>query len=89
MTLNTVNEQIKVLDKELIRLTKEVYPETQLLQQVNRVGPHTSLRFILTIEDPSLIARSRDVGGYLGLVPKRKQSGKGDPRDANHKGWRQ
>ena len=79
MTLNTVNEQIMVLDKELIRLTKEVYPETQLLQQVNRVGPHTSLRFILTIEDPSLIARSRDVGGYLGLVPKRKQSGKGDP----------
>ena len=67
------------MDPILIRLTEEVYPEIQLLPQVNRVCPHTSLRFILTIEDPSLIARSRDVGGYLGLVPKRKQSGKGDP----------
>ncbi|WP_419191388.1 transposase [Saltatorellus ferox] len=63
----------------MIRLTKEVYPETQVLQQVDRVGPHTALRFILTIEDPSRIERSRDVGGYLGLTPKRKQSGKGDP----------
>lgn len=79
VTLGTVNEQIKVLDKEILRLTKEVYPESQLLQQVDRVGPHTALRFILTIEDPSRIERSRDVGGYLGLVPKRKQSGKGDP----------
>jgi transposase len=78
-TLTTVNEQIKVLDKEIVRLTKEVYPEAQILQQVDRVGPHTSLRFILTIEDPSRIERSRDVGAYLGLVPKRKQSGKGDP----------
>ena len=78
-TLYAINEQIKVLDKELLRLTQDVYPETQLLQQVDRVGPHTSLRFILTIEDPLRIEQSRDVGAYLGLVPKRKQSGKGDP----------
>ena len=51
------------MDPILIRLTEEVYPEIQLLPQVNRVCPHTSLRFILTIEDPSLIARSRDVDG--------------------------
>ena len=78
-TLHTVSEQIKALDKEIVRLTKEVYPVAQVLQQIDRVGPHTSLRFILTIEDPSRIERSRDVGAYLGLVPKRKQSGKGDP----------
>ena len=35
-TLYAINEQIKVLDKELLRLTQDVYPETQLLQQVDR-----------------------------------------------------
>ena len=78
-TLCTVNEQIKVLDKEILRLTKDVYPEAQILQQIDRVGHHTSLRFILTIEDPNRIENSRDVGAYLGLVPKRRQSGNGDP----------
>ena len=35
-------------------------------------------RFILTIEDPHRFGKARDVGAYLGLVPKRDQSGKID-----------
>jgi transposase len=38
------------------------------------------LTYLLTIEDAQRFERSRDVGAYLGLVPKRKQSGKRDPQ---------
>lgn len=55
------------------------YPETALLEQVGGVGPITSLRYVLTIEDPRRIDRSRNVGAYLGLRPKQRQSGQRDP----------
>ncbi|MGJ8634787.1 MAG: transposase [Luteolibacter sp.] len=42
------------------------------------MGTITSLTFVLTIGDPKRFARSRDVGAYLGLVPKRDQSGDTD-----------
>ena len=35
----------------------------------------TSLAFVLTLEEPGRFARSRDVPAYLGLVPRRSQSG--------------
>ncbi|MEZ6018179.1 MAG: hypothetical protein R3F49_23950 [Planctomycetota bacterium] len=41
-----VGEQIALLDREIERLATEVYPVTALLRQVDRVGLHTSLRFI-------------------------------------------
>ncbi len=46
---------------------------------MNRVGLITSLEFALTIEDLLKMASSRSCGAYLGLVPRRKQSGKTDP----------
>jgi hypothetical protein len=39
------------------------------------VGQLTALAFVAAIDDPSRIRRSRDVGAYLGLVPRRYQSG--------------
>jgi transposase len=39
------------------------------------VGGLTALAFVLTIEDPHRFRRSRAVGAYLGLVPRRDQSG--------------
>jgi transposase len=33
---------------------------------------------VAAIDDPSRIRRSRDVGAYLGLVPRRHQSGEAD-----------
>jgi transposase len=44
------------------------------------VGPLTSLGFVLVVDDPSRFARSRDVGPYLGLTPRRDQSGQRDPQ---------
>lgn len=42
------------------------------------MGNLTALAFILTLEDWAHFAKSRDVGPYLGLVPKRDQSGETD-----------
>jgi transposase len=42
------------------------------------VGPVTALHFILTVGDPQRFRRSRDVGAFLGLVPKRHQSGESE-----------
>jgi transposase len=42
------------------------------------VGPITALAFLSTIDDPSRFRRARDVGPYLGLTPRRHQSGEVD-----------
>ena len=39
------------------------------------VGDLTSLAFVLTLEDPERFPKSRDVGAYVGLVPKQDDSG--------------
>ena len=78
-SLKTISRQIYEMKKDLEQLTAERYPEAQCLQQVVGVGPLLSLAFILTIEDPVQFKKSRDVGAYLGLVPKQHQSGDSDP----------
>jgi transposase len=42
------------------------------------VGQLIALAFVAAIDDPSPIRRSRNIGAYLGLVPRRYQSGKVD-----------
>ena len=66
-------------DREIKRLCEEEYPETGRVMQVNRVGALTALAFVLVVDDPIRFHRRRDVGAYLGLVPKRRSSGELDP----------
>ena len=42
------------------------------------MGPVTTLEVVLTIGDPKRFPKSRDVGLYLGLTPRRDQSGNTD-----------
>ncbi len=77
--LAALAERILGFDREIRRLATKVYPETELLSQVDRVGPITALCYVLTIEDPGRIKRSRNVGAYLGLRPRQRQSGLRDP----------
>lgn len=58
---------------------KARYPETKRLRQVNGVGAVTALTFVLTLEDPSRCHNNRVVGAFLGICPKRNQSGKSEP----------
>ena len=78
LVIDSITAQVKALDKSIETLAAESYPETQLLSQITGVGALTSLAFVLTIEDPNRFKRARDVGSYIGLVPKRDQSGEMD-----------
>ena len=78
-TIAGLTTRIHALDKQVEALAAERYPEAHALQQVPGVGPLTSLTFVLTLEDPFRFSKSRSVGAYLGLVPRRRQSGEHDP----------
>ena len=58
----------------------EAHPETAALRQVTGVGPITALTFVLTVEDPSRFPKNREVGAYLGLVPRQRESGERAPQ---------
>lgn len=73
-----LNEQIRKLERQIEQLSIERYPETQYLRQISGVGPITALCFILTVEDPSRFAKSRQIGPFLGLTPRLDQSGATD-----------
>ena len=73
-----LTQRIKALDTSISRLAAERYPETIYLQQVSGVGPITSLYFVLKVGNPGRFQRTRDIGAFLGLCPKRDQSGETD-----------
>jgi transposase len=74
-TIATLSAQIKEYDRAVEHIAHEQYPDTSRLRQVPGVGPVPALQFVLTIGDPHRFRRSRDVGAFLGLVPRRRQSG--------------
>jgi transposase len=80
-TIGSLTQRIRDYDRKLEEISKEHYPETELLRQLEGVGPLTALTFVLTVEDPYRFEKSRSVGAYLGLVPARDQSGDRDPRE--------
>lgn len=73
--IGDISLEITSYDKQIEKLCKENYPETEILRQIKGVGALTSLAFVLTIEEPERFIKSRHIGPYLGLVPKRDQSG--------------
>jgi transposase len=77
--IGRLSASIQEYDQAIAGLAKERYPETVLLTAVCGVGALIALTYVLTIEDPQRFRRSREVGCYLGLRPKRKQSGGKDP----------
>jgi transposase len=78
--IGSLTERIRDYERKLEAIAKAHYPETDLLRQVEGIGPLTALTFVLTLEDPHRFEKSRSVGAYLGLVPASDQSGDGDPQ---------
>lgn len=78
--LAELSARIKVLEREICDLAHNKYPQTGWLQQIPGVGPITALYFVLKIEDPGRFTRTRDVGAFIGLCPRRDQSGENDPQ---------
>ena len=80
--VESLTKEIKECDRELEQIARSEYPETCLLQQVSGVGTLIALTFVLTVDDRERFQKSRDVGCYVGLRPKRSESGESSrPRD--------
>jgi transposase len=73
--LDAMTVRIRQLDREIEQLCETNYPQSARLRAIRGVGPITALSFILTIGSPERFTKPRDVGAYLGMVPKRDQSG--------------
>ena len=78
--IDRLNEAISAYDQQIEELADKKYPETARLRQVHGVGALTAVSYVLTVEDPQRFARSRELGSYFGLRPKRNQSGDRDPQ---------
>lgn len=76
-TLAVLRDQRRVFDRQLARIARE--SETcRRLTGAPGVGPLTAIAFAAAVEDPSRFRRASDVGAYLGLTPRRYQSGEVD-----------
>src|SRR5260221_1707270 len=72
-----VGEQQEFLDKQ-IRQAAKSDETTRRLMTVPGVGVVTAVTFRHTIDDPTRFRSAQTVGAYLGLTPRRKQSGELD-----------
>ena len=77
MVRRSVEAHVKALERRIRALTDES-PVCSRLMTVPGVGPMTALAFVTAIDDPHRFAKSSSVGAYLGLTPKRYQSGAAD-----------
>jgi len=68
-----LRQQIATFDKEVRALAKKD-PTCRLLMSVPGIGVVSVLAYVSTIEDPARFARSRSVGGHMGLTPRQYQS---------------
>lgn len=75
--IEELSQRIRAYDRAVNEAAVR-YPETGRLTQVTGVGTLTALAFVLTIEEAERFEDSRMVGPYLGLVPRRDQSGQTD-----------
>jgi transposase len=66
---------VAAIDADIRRMTR-ASGACRRLMTIPGVGQLTALAFVAAIDDPSRIRRSR--GAYLGLVPRRYQSGEVD-----------
>lgn len=72
--IESLTKQIRAFDRKIIKLCED-YPETKPLLEIHGVGHLTALVFVLTLDDPHRFKKSRDVGAYVGLVPRKFESG--------------
>ena len=78
-TIEHLTQQIRESDRAIEKMCGR-YPETGVLRQIVGVGPLTALTFVLTIEDAWRFPKNREIGAYLGLVPRSRESGERQPQ---------
>lgn len=78
--VESLTARIQASNQQIEQIARKEYPETELLQQVSGVGTLIALTFVLTMADKQRFEKSRDVGCYVGLRPKRSDSGQQQPQ---------
>lgn len=73
----SLREQIAVFDRQIVARAK-ADPVARRLMTVPGVGVVVSLAYAAVIDDPARFRHSSSVGAYLGLTPRRYQSGETD-----------
>ena len=73
----TITLQLKKLDADIEAMARESTVH-QNLMTVPGVGVVTAAAYVATIDSPERFAKAKDVGAYLGLTPRRYQSGQVD-----------
>jgi transposase len=72
--IQRLTDQIRTYDRQVEKMVTR-YGAAQRLRQITGVGPLTALAYVLTVEDPRRITRSRSAGAFFGLVPGSDDSG--------------
>ena len=72
-----LREQVAVLDAQILARAK-ADKIAQRLMTVPGIGVVVALAYAAVIDDPARFRRSSSVGAYIGLTPKRHQSGEED-----------
>jgi transposase len=72
-----LREQIAVLDRQVLARAKADVVARRLMTAPG-VGAVVALAYTAVIDDPTRFKRSSSVGAYVGLTPKRHQSGEED-----------
>ncbi len=72
-----VGREIAALHRKLLGLARND-GDSRRSMTVPGIGPITALAFHSAIDDPSRFRRSRSVGAYIGLTPRRHASGEVD-----------
>lgn len=75
----SLTAQIARMDQEIEALSKK-YPEIRRLRTVPGVGALIAATYVLTLHGPQVAQHSRSAGAFLGLRPRRQQSGDYDPQ---------
>src|SRR5438128_3365727 len=78
--IESLSERIVEYNDRIENLAQQSYRQVAVLKQIKGVGTLIALTFLLTLEDPHRFRKSRDVGGYLGLQPGRRNSGQSEPQ---------
>ena len=73
----SLRESLADLHRLVLRAVR-ADPICRRLMTMPGIGPVTALTYKATIDDPTRFRRSRSVGAYLGLTPRRYQSGEVD-----------
>ena len=72
-----LTDERRTYQRELERLARN-HGVCRMLMTTPGIGTLTALAYVSAIDDPHRFRRSEDVGAYLGLTPRRYQSGEVD-----------